>query len=248
MPDNPPEFTRYALFYLPLAQAEWARFATDWLGWDALTGQPTDQPDLPALPVSVAEITRAPRKYGLHGTIKPPFRLARDTTVGDLEAACAALCRLLPAIDAGSLRLTRLGRFLALCPEPSPMLSQLAGTCVRELDHFRAPLTPEELDKRRAANLTPRQEGNLKKWGYPHVMDDFRFHITLTGRLAKPVLTQVESVLETALGPLLPKEFRLNDLALVGERFSGDFQLIRRFELSGLKPDGQGPDLGLDTL
>ncbi len=238
VPDDPADFTRYALFYLPPARADWARFATGWLGWNSLTGQPADHPHLPDLPVSIAEITRSPRKYGLHGTIKPPFRLAEGATFDDLEAACADLCRSLPAIDAGQLRLTRLGRFLALCPEQSPELLQVAGTCVRELDRFRALSAPEEMNKRRAAHLTPRQEDNLKKWGYPHVMDDFRFHITLTGRLAKPVLAQVETVLETALGPLLAEDFRLSDLALVGEKDSGEFHLIRRFELSGSNPDG----------
>ncbi|MCF6233999.1 MAG: DUF1045 domain-containing protein [Rhodobacteraceae bacterium] len=236
MPVSPSDFTRYALFYLPPAQAGWARFATGWLGWDCLTGGPARHPHLPDLAVPVAEITQSPRKYGLHGTIKPPFRLAKGATFDDLEAACADLCRSLPAIDAGLLRLTRLGRFLALCPDQSPKLSELAGRCVRELDRFRALPTPEEMDRRRAAHLTPRQEGNLKKWGYPHVMDDFRFHITLTGRLAKPVLSTVEMVLETTFAPLLSEDFRLNDLALVGEKPSGKFQLIRRFELSGSNP------------
>lgn len=238
MSDSRSGFSRYALFYLPPAQADWARFATGWLGWDCLTGQVARHPQLPDLPVPVAEITGGPRKYGLHGTIKPPFRLVQGATFDDLEAACADLCRSLPAIEAGGLRLTRLGRFLALCPDQSPMLLHLAGTCVRQLDPFRAPLTPDEIAKRRSGRLTPRQEGNLMKWGYPHVMDDFRFHITLTGRLAKPVLGQVETVLEAALGPLLPEAFRLGDLGLVGEKGSGEFHLIRRFELTGSKTGG----------
>lgn len=238
MPDGRADFTRYALFYLPLSNAAWAQFATGWLGWNCLTGEPAHHPHLPDLPISIAEITQSPRKYGLHATIKPPFRLTGGATFADLEAACADLCRSLPAIDAGQLRLTRLGRFLALCLDQSPKLSQVAGRCVRELDHFRAPLTPVEMNKRRAVPLTPRQEDNLKNWGYPHVMDDFRFHITLTGRLAKPALAQVEAVLETTLGPLLAEDFRLSDLALVGEDMAGKFHLIRRFELSGLNPGG----------
>ena len=233
-----PDFTRYALFYLPPAQADWARFATGWLGWNSLTGQPVRHPELPDLPVPVDEITRSPRKYGLHGTIKPPFRLAEGATIDDLEAACVDLCRSLPAIDAGLLRLTRLGRFLALCPDQTPKLSHLADRCVRELDRFRAPPTPDETNNCRRAHLTSRQEDNLTKWGYPHVMDDFLFHITLTGRLAKPVLAQVETVLETVLRPLLAEHFRLSDLALMGEEPSGKFHLIRRFELSGSNPDG----------
>ena len=33
--------------------------------------------------------------------------------------------------------------------------------------------------------LTPAQEALLMRWGSPYVMDEFRFHMTLTGRLAK---------------------------------------------------------------
>ncbi len=41
----------------------------------------------------------------------------------------------------------------------------------------------KELQRRRAANLTPRQEFLLMHWGYPYVLDEFRFHMTLTRRL-----------------------------------------------------------------
>jgi 2'-5' RNA ligase len=44
--------------------------------------------------------------------------------------------------------------------------------------------------------LTPRQREHLDRWGYPYVMEDFRFHMTLTGRLAterhEPVLTMLK--------------------------------------------------------
>jgi len=31
--------------------------------------------------------------------------------------------------------------------------------------------------------LTSRQREHLDRWGYPYAMQDFRFHMTLTGRL-----------------------------------------------------------------
>ena len=31
--------------------------------------------------------------------------------------------------------------------------------------------------------MTSRQHKHLDRWGYPYVMEDFRFHMTLTGRL-----------------------------------------------------------------
>ena len=230
-------FTRYALYYVPPSDAAWAGFATRWLGWDMVAGEGVAHPTLTGLPLSPGEITQSPRKYGLHGTIKPPFRLADNMQQRDLETACEQLCLTLAPVALGPLRLTRLGRFLALCPVPnprrSPALAALAETCLRGLDHFRAPLSDAELAARRARPLTKAQAENLTNWGYPHVLGEFRFHITLSGRLAKPDLVVVEKVLQSALVPLLPEEVILGDLALVGEGPEGRFHLIRRFELLG---------------
>jgi 2'-5' RNA ligase len=53
----------------------------------------------------------------------------------------------------------------------------------REFDSFRRPLTPQDRARRNPERLTPRQREHLDRWGYPYVMEDFRFHMTLTGRL-----------------------------------------------------------------
>lgn len=227
------KFSRYAIYYAPPPKAEWARFATGWLGWDMQAGQGAGHPHLPDLPMPLADITRSPRKYGLHATLKPPFRLADGMSQDNLETACADLCRTLGPLTLEPLRLTRLGRFLALCPPASLGLSELAAACVRDLDRLRAPPSQAELDRRRAANLTSRQEANLIAWGYPHVLEDFRFHVTLTGRLAKPDLSAVQKVLQRNLTPLLPTSFTVSDLALTGEDADGRFHLVRRFQLSG---------------
>ena len=54
---------------------------------------------------------------------------------------------------------------------------------VREVDAFREPLTKEELAIRRSKGLTPSQDKNLIKWGYPYVFSEFRFHMTLTAKI-----------------------------------------------------------------
>ncbi|MEM7748306.1 MAG: DUF1045 domain-containing protein, partial [Pseudomonadota bacterium] len=35
--------------------------------------------------------------------------------------------------------------------------------------------------------LTDKQIENLDAWGYPYVFDEFRFHMTLTGRLPEAI-------------------------------------------------------------
>ncbi len=235
------EYTRYAIFYAPPADAPWAQFGARWLGWDMVAGAECARPDLPDLTdltdlpdLTIDEITRNARKYGLHGTIKPPFRLAGGFSRGDLETACAKLGKTLAPVTLSGLGLSWMGRFLALCPVGDiGSLNHMAATCVRELDRFRAPAGRDELARRRSARLSAQQEVNLRDWGYPYVLNQFRFHITLTGRLPRADGIAVQSVLERELTPLLPKPLGINDLALVGEDRQGRFCLLARFALTG---------------
>ena len=74
MPAPMTHYSRYAVYYAP-APGPFAEFTARWLGWDAATGTEREHPEVPGLPLPVAEITATPRKYGFHGTLKPPFRL-----------------------------------------------------------------------------------------------------------------------------------------------------------------------------
>jgi putative phosphonate metabolism protein len=226
-------FTRYAIYYVPPPSEDWVRFATSWLGWDMQTGQAVSPPQLPDLPLPLNKITHAPQKYGLHATLKPPFRLASGVDPEELESACADLSQSLAPVSFGPLRLTRLGQFLALCPPGSASLSALGAACVRQPDHLRAAPGAQEIARRTPDKLTQGQRENLMNWGYPYVLDDFRFHITLTGRLSKLDLEAARNVLDSLLTPLLPRQMTLADLALAGEDTQGKFHLIRRFALSG---------------
>lgn len=225
-------FTRYAIYYAPDPQIDWVGFSTRWLGWDMETGEQVPHPVIDG--VDVATVSETPRKYGLHATMKPPFRLREGQSVEALQRACEALAAKQAPVQLDGLEVARLGRFLALCPVGgTDDLNTLAAACVQELDGFRAPAGEAELARRRASGLTPQQERNLVRWGYPYVLDAFRFHITLTGRLDRSTLGLVETALGVHLVPLLPSPFQISDLALVGEREDGRFQLIHRYTFSG---------------
>lgn len=228
------DFSRYAIYFAPSGDDAWARFATAWLGWDMASGMPVAHPDLPGLPLPVEEITATPRRYGLHGTIKPPFQLAPGQDRAALETACAELCASCAPLRIDGPVVTRLGGFLALCPSsPAPALNDLAAACVSGVDEFRARPEEHELARRRATGLSPRQEQNLMRWGYPYVMDEFRFHMTLTGRLPRGQADAVQTILTAALDPLLPGQMTIDNLALAGEDADGLFHLLRRFPLTG---------------
>ncbi|WP_404817676.1 DUF1045 domain-containing protein [Salipiger thiooxidans] len=225
------EFTRFAIYYAPEPGAL-ADFTAAWLGWDAATGTACSHPEVPGLPRPVAEITATPRKYGFHGTLKPPFRLTGSRAA--LERDLAALAARLAPAEMPGLALSRLGSFLALTPQgDTAPLSRLAAEVVRGLDAHRAPASEAELARRRKARLSPEHEENLLRWGYPYVMDAFRFHLTLSGRLEPDELEAVAQALEPVLAPLLPTPFCVAELCLFGEDRVGRFHLLHRYALAG---------------
>jgi hypothetical protein len=77
-----------------------------------------------------------------------------------------------------------LSGFLALMQKESKAaMRELAADCVRDFDPLRALPSDSELAKRREAGLSSQQELMLQRWGYPYVMNEFRFHMTLSKRL-----------------------------------------------------------------
>ena len=229
---DPMPFTRYAVYVTP-APGPLAGFGAAWLGWDPARGTSVPHPDIPGLQAPVAEITDAPRKYGLHATMKPPFALAPGTTGAALRDAFAAFCAATAPVTLDGLAVAPLGRFLALRPEGDETgISALAATCVRAFEPFRAPLTGAEITRRRAGGLTAAQEARLARWGYPHVIEGFRFHITLTGPRPKSDLPALRATLSAHLSPLLPRPFPVDALSLMGEDRQGRFHLLHRHTLT----------------
>ncbi|WP_407115396.1 DUF1045 domain-containing protein [Bradyrhizobium sp. LMG 9283] len=178
-------FPRYAIYFAAGADSVLSRFGAALLGYDAHTG---DEVPFPREALQIApdwrDISADPRKYGFHATLKAPMALASDKTEAELMATCAAFAGrarplpvIRPVVDA-------ISGFIAVIPaEPVEALQGLAADSVRDFDAFRAPLTAEDRARRKPEKLSERQRDYLDRWGYPYVMEEFRFHMTLTGRL-----------------------------------------------------------------
>ena len=178
-------FPRYAIYYAAAAGSDLARFGAQLLGYDAHSGEDLPFADgvLPSLP-DWRDLTRDPRKYGFHATLKAPLTLAPGLTEAELLAACATFAATPRPIPVIQPVVDSISGFIAVVPAECPAeLTRLAANCVRDFDKFRAPLTAEDRARRNPSALTPRQCEHLDRWGYPYVMEDFRFHMTLTGRL-----------------------------------------------------------------
>lgn len=191
-------YPRYAIYYTPEPGSALDRFGAELLGCDAATGEDLSFPDgVLQRARDWRELTRDPRKYGFHATLKAPLSLAPGKTEADLLTACEAFAKTPRPIPVIKPVVGSISGFIAVVPaEPSADLEQLAADCAQEFDSFRAPLTAEDRARRNPSMLTPRQRDYLDRWGYPYVMQDFRFHMTLTGRLPPerhgPVLTMLK--------------------------------------------------------
>lgn len=204
---------------------------SSWLGWDTISGQPASQPETDSA-VNIQKITEAPRKYGLHATIKAPFRLANNVTVLELEQQLKILCGAIKPVEF-NLKLSELSGFFALTPTvKNTELRKLHTKVVRELDYFRAQPTKEEIIKRRENQLTSEQDQNLIKWGYPYIFENFYFHITLTGKIPEDFRNKVKGKIENFFQPVLQQKINLSELALVGEAKDGNFYVIRQMPLA----------------
>lgn len=228
---------RYAIYAAPEEDSGLARFGSAWLGRDAAGNETAGPPVLAgAAPERLREITALPRHYGFHATLKPPFPLAAGRSPDDLLRAVQDFaCGRRPVAVAG-LRLAEIGRFLALVPAGGGgELKRLAASCVKTFDPFRAPATAEEIKRRKERGLTPAQENLLRRWGYPYVLEEFRFHFTLTGPLAdKAEKARLARGLAAVTEKFRRLPFRVKSICVFFQPSPArPFSLLKRFALGG---------------
>ncbi len=176
---------RYAIYFAPPRDNPWWPLLSRWLGYDACTGRDCDQVPLPGLAAGdQAAITAHPRQYGAHATLKAPFRLAQDCSESELLRAADSFAAGHATFVMPGLRVELLGNFIALVPaQPDERINRIADACTMAFDRFRAPPSAEETMRRLREPLDTVGMELLEKWGYPHVLQRYRFHLSLTGTL-----------------------------------------------------------------
>jgi len=227
---------RAAIYFAPPPGSAAWQAGSRWLGRDAATNAPLPQPRIDGMEAcTLAQLTAEPRRYGWHATLKPPFRLRQGLSLDALDSAVYALCREWRPVPLPALRVARLGHFLALRPEgDTAPVNALATACVQRLHALAQPLNDAELARRRRAGLSPHQDELLRAWGYPWVLDEFRFHCSLTGDLRGTDEAQVQSIERAAQEAFdqLPAQ-PITSLAVFIEREPGaDFVLHQHWELN----------------
>jgi hypothetical protein len=116
-----------------------------------------------------------------------------------------------------------------------PQITLLEQQCVTQLNDYAVPLGPEELLRRRSAGLSSHEDALLLRWGYPYVLDRYRFHCSLTGSLAKASPQEVSALTQAAHQHFDHLPFCVFDsLAIFAEPTQGaDFVLLEQCPLIG---------------
>ena len=222
---------RVAIYYAPLPDDPLSGLGSAWLGRDAESNAPAPQPALD----HIAEITAEPRGYGFHATLKPPMHLKAGVEWTGFMAAVRETAATIAPFDLPPLAVTDLRGFLALREtSPCPALQALADVCVEQLDPFRAPPSPDELARRRRANLSEDQDAMLVRWGYPYVFNTWFFHMTLTRRLTEAEKSVIMPAAQAWFAPALGLKRPVRDVCVFTQSSPGaPFILAERVALRG---------------
>jgi putative phosphonate metabolism protein len=222
---------RAGLYWAPAVDDPLHRLGSAWLGRDAETGATLPQPAIPG--IDLQALTADPRGYGLHATLKPPFRLAASYAA--LREDAARLAAATAPFELPPLQVASLGGFLALREEaPCPALQALADACVATLDGHRLPADAAEIARRRPERLGAAGRYNLHRWGYPQVFGAWRFHVTLTHRLTPEQDALIRPAAEEWLGEVAARPRRVTELCLFTQPAPGEpFLVAERLPLDG---------------
>jgi len=209
---------RFALYYAPARDSFLWQRAEDWLA----------QPDLQPISVSA-------RRYGFHATIKAPMALADGTDRAGLEMALADFARTHRPVALTGLAVTPIEGFLALTTTPQPQaLTDFAATVVTAFERFRMPLEPAARARRLRAPLSARQIELVDEYGYPYVLEQFQFHMTLTDRLEATPLAAMQRRAADWFAEALRTPILLDRLVLFYEAEPGaEFRRLDDYVLVG---------------
>jgi hypothetical protein len=144
--------------------------------------------------------------------------LKTDITAETLKTRLVSFAQRRKPVATGPLTLSRAGRFLVLRPvRPAPALDWLAAQCVTTFDSFAAPLSETDREERGAAQHNDYQRLLFESYGDTNVLNEYRFHITLTGPLDNGHLERVAQALWPVIEDICAEGVTVDALSLFGD-------------------------------
>jgi putative phosphonate metabolism protein len=227
---------RYALYFSPAQDDVLTETAARWLGRNAFTGEMLPTPEVEGLSAeTVHALTADPRRYGFHATLKAPFALRDGAGEAELLAEAERFAAETPAFEIPNVIVGQIGRFFAIVPDQVyPVLQDFTADVVETFEPYRAPLSDADIARRKPDALSEKQRAYLHRYGYPYVMEEFRFHMTLSGQVPPDEAPAMHAALDARFGELVNKPLAIDALSIFVEPERGaDFIAYRRFSLTG---------------
>lgn len=164
---------RYAVYFAPSDQSELGEFGRHVL---QRTRCKNDHP----IRLGVSEKAAY---YGFHSTFKAPMELASGCTEQGLLDAVQAYVSTKQRVPLTGLQPRIVAGFHALTLPDSPQVDAFAADVMHTFEPFRAPLSEMDRQRRHPETLSDRKRHYLENFGYPLVLDEFNFHMTLSNRI-----------------------------------------------------------------
>ncbi|GGD65763.1 DUF1045 domain-containing protein [Rhizobium anhuiense] len=227
---------RYAICFTPPASDPLSLVAASWLGRNVFSGDMVEPPAVRGLGIhEIAFHTAVPRRYGFHGVLKTPFHLSHEMSEAQLLRDLMRFSGTFVPFQIPRIEVARLGNFYSLLPSiPCEQIQYLASAIVQEFDRFRAPLSEAEIERSDPDGLSATQFANLHRWGSPYVMEEFRFHMPVTGPVNAIDMPRIEPALQTIFEPVLCEPVTVSNVALMIEEGTGG-----PFRVHSLHPMGK---------
>ncbi|MFA1626141.1 DUF1045 domain-containing protein [Rhizobium mongolense] len=227
---------RYAICFTPTPSDPLSEVAANWLGRNVFSGEMVEPPAIGGIGIhDIAFHTAVPRRYGFHGVLKAPFHLAPDVSETQLLRDMMRFSGSFQPFRIPRIEVARLRNYFSLVPSvPCEHMHYLASAVVQHFDRFRAPLSEAEIERIDPDGLSAAQFANLHRWGNPYVMDEFRFHMPLTGPVNLVDMPRIEQALRNVFEPVLAEPVTVANIALMIEEGTGG-----PFRVHSLHPMGK---------
>jgi len=235
------KYSRYAIYYAPTKGSSLEEFGKYWFGWDPLKGKFVNNKQrinyLNRFGIknlkTLDENNLIAKKYGFHGTLIPPFKLNNIYNTNKLFKKTEDIAKKFKRFKFYKFKLKKINNFYAFVQhKKNSSINELSNKLVRELFKFRSPLTKKDIDRRNPSKLSKSQLNILYKWGYPYLMSEFNFHMTLasdiTGNKLCFELKKIDKKKEIIFNGIN----NFDKIYIFGENQKGMFENLENFSLS----------------
>ena len=235
------KYSRYAIYYAPPKESSLEEFGRYWFGWDPLNAKLINNKHrinylnrfgIKNL-INIDKNVLIPKKYGFHGTLIPPFKLHKNYSTNTLFKKTEEIAKKFKKFKFYKFKLKKINNFYAFVQnKKNNNINKLSNRLVRELFKFRSPLTKKEIDRRNPSKLSKLQLNILYKWGYPYLMSEFNFHMTLASEVTGNKLYLELKKIERNKEIILNEINNFDKIYIFGENQKGMFENLENFSLS----------------